>query len=165
MHAGVDVDGADRFETLLRLMAESDADLAAPRLETEDGFIVCAGGGFSADGRAVKTGEGERNEGQYNEVAPTSWLPERLLLVRREVARAVGGVDEGYEHDRTAMVDFCLKARQRDFACVYLGSVGFAQRGSDPEWDLEADWRRLREKWAGFPELFGPIGIVASEDC
>jgi glycosyltransferase involved in cell wall biosynthesis len=154
VHADLDVEGADRLQALLRAMAEQDADLAAPRLETEDGFMVFANPGFDADRRPVKTGEGEWNEGQYDELGRASWLTERLVLVRREVAQAVGGFDEGYAHDRMAMMDFCLKVRQRDFDCVYLGSVCFTQSGPDPALDLEADLRRLQEKWAGLPGLF-----------
>jgi len=51
VHAGVDIGGVGNLESLLLAMAESDADLAAPRLETEDGFIVCANTEFTADGR------------------------------------------------------------------------------------------------------------------
>lgn len=154
VHAGLEVEGADRLETLLRLMVEQDADLAAPRLETEDGFIVCANAGFSADGRPVKTGEGEWNEGQHDEIGRAGWLTEKFVLIRREVAQAVGGFDEDYEHECTAMVDFCLKARQRRFECVYLGSVGFAQGTPDRELDMDADLGRLRGKWSKFSDLF-----------
>lgn len=154
IHSGLNVEGTARFDALLRLMTEHDADLAAPRIETEDGFIVCANAGFAADGRPMKTGEGEWNEGQHDGVARAGWLTERMVLIRREVAQAVGGIDEGYEHERIAMVDFCLKARQRRFECVYLGSVGFTQCAPDPELDLEADLGRLRAKWIDLPDLF-----------
>ena len=33
----------------------------------------------------------------------------------REVLRAVGGIDTGYDEDRMAIADLCLRARQRDF--------------------------------------------------
>ncbi len=77
------------------------------------------------------------------------------MLVRREVMIAVGGVDEGYEHDRMAVLDLCLKARQRDFTCQYLGTVAFTLGGSGARLDLGADVPRLHEKWASYPDLFG----------
>jgi GT2 family glycosyltransferase len=137
-------------------MAASGADLASPKLHTEDGFVLFAGGGFGSGGQPRGDGAGEWNQGQHEQTGPTSWLAERFLLVRREVARAVGGVDEGYEHDPMAVVDFCLKARQRDFDCVYLGSVDFEHYGPEPALDPATDLRRLAAKWAAFPDLLAP---------
>ena len=78
---------------------------------------------------------------------------ENWILVRREVVNAVGGIDEGFERTQPALVDFCLKARQRDFQCLAMTSTGFGTRKLVPESSAEADWRRLRQKWADYPEL------------
>jgi len=156
VNADVDLEDTARLGALLRAMTESGADLAAPKLCTDDGFLLFAGGTFGRDSRPCSRGEGEWNRGQHERQGASSWLSERLLLVRREVARAVGGVDEGYEDDHVAIVDFCLKARQRDFACVYLGSLEFDHRGPEPARDLKSDLRRLVAKWAAFPGLLAP---------
>lgn len=158
-----DLEGRPRLEALLRGMHGREADMAAPKLCTDDGFLVCANPGFDDGGRPVMVGQGEYDEGQRDAPAPAGWLCERLVLVRREVARAVGGVDRGYRHDRTAMVDFCLKARQRDFRLAYLGDVAFAQAGPDPARDLEADLLRLEEKWASHPGLLRPAAVAGAE--
>ena len=51
-------------------------------------------------------GAGQRDEGQYDSTTGAKWLSEKLVLMRREVVNAVGGVDDGYTDFRTAMVDF-----------------------------------------------------------
>lgn len=156
VNADVDLGDPARLEKLVREMAASGADLASPKLHTEDGFVLFAGGNFGSGGQPRSDGAGEWNQGQYEQTGATSWLSERFLLVRREVARAVGGVDEGYEHDPMAVVDFCLKARQRDFDCVYLGSADFEHYGPEPALDPASDLRRLAAKWAAFPDLLAP---------
>jgi glycosyltransferase involved in cell wall biosynthesis len=149
--ANVDVDPAG-LESLVKRMGESDTDLAAPKLVNRDGFIVCAAPGFSGS-NVPTTGEGEWDKGQQDRSSLVPWLSEKLLVIRREVINAVGGVDEGYEHDRTAMVDFCLRARQRDFRCAYFGGVRFiAGRTALP--NLESDLERLNRKWTDYPDLF-----------
>lgn len=151
---GIEIESAEQLQTLLAMMVELEADLAAPKLVTEDGFVRCADPGFAAPGRPNEAGTGEWDEGQYDAVTHALWLSERLILVRREVARAVGGFDPGYETDRGAMIDFCLKARQRDFCCGYIGPVSFTCTGAEPRLELQADTGRLAKKWAHAPQLF-----------
>ncbi|MBI4342459.1 MAG: glycosyltransferase [Candidatus Omnitrophica bacterium] len=154
LDATVQVDGRQPLETLLRLMGQYDADLAAPKLVTRDGRIVWADPGFGNGHRPEVTAQGEPDEGQYDQCRDAPWLCEKLVLCRREVIRAVGGLDDGYDHERTAVVDFCLRARQRDFKCAYLGAVAFSYLGSEPASDVGPDLPRLRDKWADYPHLF-----------
>ncbi|MDJ0849068.1 MAG: glycosyltransferase [Myxococcota bacterium] len=151
---GVEVDDAAPFQSLLAMMVELGADLAAPKIATEDGFILCADPGFAAPGRPDEAAAGEWDEGQHDGVTNALWLAEKLVLVRREVAAAVGGFDAGFETERAAMVDFCLKARQRDFRCGYIGAVGFTSSGPDARGDRRTDLARLEAKWAAHPRLF-----------
>ena len=81
------------------------------------------------------------------------WLCEKLLLIRREVLTAVGGVDEGYELDHMAIVDLCLKARQRNFKCIYLGAVQFVCHDSLARRGSPTDLKRLQQKWGSYREL------------
>jgi hypothetical protein len=79
------------------------------------------------------------------------------MLMRREVWKAVGGLDPGYEHARSAILDLCLRARQRDFKCVYLGSVQLTGIAPDGARNEEADRKRLQQKWGGYPHLLAGI--------
>lgn len=154
LDAAVIVEGSQGFETLLRLMHERDIDLAAPKLRTADGMIVCADPGFSERNRPITTGEGEPDGGQYDHVKSAAWLTEKLILIRREVLKAVGGADEGFEQARAAMIDLCLKARQRDFKCEYVGTVAYTTSRAKMEPTLESDVDQLHQKWTTRPDLF-----------
>ena len=79
-----------------------------------------------------------------NEDLDLSVSEEGPVLVRREVVRAVGGLDDGFQDLRAALLDFCLRARQRDFKCDYRPAVN-----GIPEADLD----RLRAKWSSRPDL------------
>jgi hypothetical protein len=50
-------------------------------------------------------------------------------------------------------VDFTVRARQRQFTCVYLGTVSLTCAADQPIAD-ETGWNRLRRKWAPYPQLF-----------
>jgi GT2 family glycosyltransferase len=147
--AGVDLDQPGALETLVRLMHESDADLAAPKLLAPDGSILWGGPGAGDTGR----GRGEPDDGRYDATTSAAWLSEWLMLTRREVVKALGGFDEGFGDRHTAMADFCLRARRRDFACRYLGGVGFTYSGPRLEPDDPAAAERMRRKWSASPQL------------
>lgn len=151
---GIEVEGTESLQALLARMVAFAADVAAPKLVSEDDFIRCADPGFSDRGWPNEAGAGEWDAGQYDAVTNALWLSERLVMIRREVVTAVGGFDPGFENDRAAMVDFCLKARQRDFRCLYIGPVRFTSNGTEAKLDLRTDFDRLQEKWAEYPQLF-----------
>lgn len=121
--AGVDLDDAGGLGALLRAMNDNDADLI--RLPTPDG----------------------------DQASPTdARFDDRLILARREVANASGGMDEGYGDWPVAMADFCLKARQRDFRVVSLTVDGIIAGTPRPLGRNALD--RLTRKWADYPHLF-----------
>jgi hypothetical protein len=149
VEATVRLEGAEGIGTLLRLMAQHEADLVAPRLIDENGGIVWANPGFAKTNGSA--GHGPAGGGQ--EVKEAAWVGNRLVIVRREVINAVGGLDDGYHDVRTAFVDFSLRARQRHFKCVYVAGLAFTCAAGDPGAD-EAGWDRLHRKWAPYPQLF-----------
>lgn len=153
LDADIHIDGREQVDTLLRSLHEGDADLVGPRIVDEGGMIVWSEPRFGADHRPTDGSAGPRDGGE-NVVERAPWLSEKLMLVRREVVKAVGGVDEGYSGGRTGIADFCLRARQRDFRCVYVAAPTFRCRGVSAPQDSEPDLDRLRRKWAVYPELF-----------
>jgi GT2 family glycosyltransferase len=142
--ATVQLDNKEPIRDLLGLMHQHEADLAVPKLIDENGTIVWANPGFR---------NGTGSTGQDDGVSEAVWVDGRMVLARREVINAVGGLDEGYHDSRTAFVDFSLRARQRQFKCVYLGTVSLTCAAGDPAAD-DAGWDRLRRKWAPYPQLF-----------
>lgn len=154
----VALDEPQKLSDLLARMHERRSDLAAPAIRTTSGTPVCAQPGFSSEGEPVDAAAGDRAPEEPGRDRAAAWLCEKMVMMRREVLNAVGGFDPDFEGDRHAMVDLCLKARERDFACDRIGTVVF--RSSDdavaaPVW--EADTARLREKWASYPPLFEPV--------
>jgi GT2 family glycosyltransferase len=135
-------------------MHEHDLDLAAPKLIGEDGTIVWANPRFEGGNRPVHSGGGERDTGQHDQLTDAPWLGEKLLIVRRDVVNAVGGLDEAYDDVHTAVVDFSLRARQRRFRCAYLGTIAFTC-SMDETRQGNAGLERLRQKWAEYPDLVG----------
>jgi hypothetical protein len=153
LDATVRLDGTGGVDALLRLMHQHEADLAAPKLVGEDGAVVWANPGFRQGNGSAGPGPADSDAGQDDRVADAAWVDGRFVLARREVINAVGGLDEGYRDSRTAFADLSLRARQRQFKCVYLGSVPLTCAAGDPAAD-DAGWERLRRKWAPYPHLF-----------
>ena len=90
-----------------------------------------------------------------------TWLSSTLLLVRREVVKAVGGFEPG-RNNLIADKDFSLKARQRDFVLVHAESVHVAN--AEPDATVrhgDAEW--LMAKWEDRAEMLASVdGMTVS---
>ncbi|HMC56040.1 MAG TPA: glycosyltransferase [Gemmatimonadaceae bacterium] len=143
---------------ILRSMHENGSDLAAPRLVGEDGTAVWANPRFEENKRPVSAASRQNaaSGGDQDRTTDAAWVNEKFMITRREVIRAVGGLDEGFDDLRGALVDFSLRARQRRFRCSYVGGVAVASSGADRDPDAlgAAALERLRAKWAEYPDLF-----------
>ena len=143
------------FEALLSSFDDGDLDLAAPRVRTPDGSVAAPEASFDRKIRASLEGRAESEVAdRAGQATREPWLHHHLMLVRREVVRAVGGMDEGFHELPPAMVDFSLKALERDFRAAYLNTESFtAPRAwaAEPE---EPDLRRLHAKWGRRPEIW-----------
>ena len=78
----------------------------------------------------------------------------QFLLARREVMNAVGGFDEGYACTRIESADFCLKARQRDFKCLYAGTAAVVCNIPGHTESASASLEPYHEKWSSYAHLF-----------
>jgi GT2 family glycosyltransferase len=157
LDADVEVPEPDVLDRLLAVMHAQSADLAGPRVVSPRGTVLCAEPYFDARGLPTSKAFGEPDEGQCRYVAEAAWLQARALLIRREVLNAAGYFDEQYATADLAQVDLCLKARSRDFKCMYVGTVSIVDHGSDGIWSrtvTDLGFARLREKWKDYPDLF-----------
>ena len=153
--AGVEIAGED-LDRLLAVMDEHDADVLSPRIVTERGVIEYGAPAFDDLGTPVVSGRGEPDGPAFAFVAPAAWLPPSVMLVRREVHRAVDGFDPAYGDAVLAGADFGLKARQRDFICVYAGSVTAVNYAPMPVTTFDPDVQRLQKRWESWADLMTP---------
>lgn len=162
----VEVLRPDFFEALLKKMEENKADLIGPKIVTDQGRIFCAVPCFNEKRRPIPTGLGEIDEGQYDLDCEVAWLPSTLILVKREVVNAVGGFDESYIGSQLEDVDFCLKARRRDFKCVYTGSLSVVHYNHQRNDSFSENLHFFNEKWKNYPWLFeSPIACSPVEEA
>ncbi len=155
---GVDDDveliDTDTIPRLLEIMEQENADLIGPKLLTNDGLIFCADPYFNELGRPVPKGLGEQALANYEYESTVPWLPTTMLLIKREVFLAIGGFDIGYIGSQMEDVDFCLKARRRDFKCVYAGNVSAVHHNHQRNDNFSENFRAFNERWKDYQELW-----------
>lgn len=150
----------DTFRELLKTMTETGADIIGPRLVTPSGKIFCADPFFNEGLRPVPKGIGEDDNGNYRYTSVVPWLPSTLFIIKREVLVAVNGFDEGYAGSQMEDVDFCLKARQRDFRCVYAGHVSVVHYNNQRNDRFAENFGRFQLRWKQHDYLFTPVNTT-----
>jgi GT2 family glycosyltransferase len=139
---------------MLAILHEQLADIVGPKMLSNEGTICSADPCFNADQLPESSGPGEQDVNQFDYTSDAKWLPTQFLLIRREVINAVGGFDEAYECSQIASADFCLKARLRDFKCLYTGSAAVVCNTHIHTINLSASLKRYNEKWSDYAHLF-----------
>jgi hypothetical protein len=102
--------------------------LLYPAKLQEKYIIQSAGGKFSEQGNPDHFGSGfvleankafkenlEVDEGQYDKVREVAWTTFGGCYIRREVINVIGGFSPEYEWTYNRDVDFCLRAREKDY--------------------------------------------------
>jgi len=140
---------------LLHAMQMYDADLVGPKVVDRQGRLLAADPHFRSDLMPATAGRGEADEGRFDFVAPVSWLPANVMLVRTHVFHSVPGWDAALTgHLQEA--DFCLKARSRGFTCLYAGHVtAVCASWQEHETSREAEQHFL-QRWGRLPQLLFP---------
>jgi hypothetical protein len=140
---------------LMLRMRTFDADLVGPKTVDREGRLLVAEPYFGSDLMPTATAAAAVDDGRYDDVVDAPWLPAMMLLVRRHVFRAVPALDAELAGDFQD-ADFCLRARQRDFRCVYAGDVKSVAPGR-AQVPVSVQMRhRFLERWIRFPELAFP---------
>jgi GT2 family glycosyltransferase len=150
----VELTDPNTFERLLERMHQTGCDMIGPKLLTGDGSLFSADPYFNDLMNPVPKGLGEPDTGQYDYVHEVPWLPSTLMLVRREVAVAVGGFDTDYIGSQMEDIDFCLKARMRNFCSVYDGTVSAIHYNYQRNDCFTENLPRFKARWGNRPDLF-----------
>ena len=144
----------DVITGLLEGMESMQAELAGPKILDAKDRIFCADPFFNRTLMPIPRGLDEVDEGQFDYCSEVAWLPTTLLLIRREVFRAVGGFDEGYIGSQVEDADFCLRARQRNFTCAYIGSHSIVHFNQQRNYEFSKNFARFSRKWHSHASLF-----------
>lgn len=142
------------FDAILAVMHEHSADIIGPKILSSKGEVCSAEPYFNDEQLPVSRGSGERGDTQPDAVTDAQWLPAECLLIRREVMNAVGGFDAGYASGQFETADFCLKARLRDFKCLYAGAAAVVCNMPGPGTVAPESLERFHEKWSDYAHLF-----------
>jgi glycosyltransferase involved in cell wall biosynthesis len=157
MDDDAEITSEESLNSMLALMAESNAGLIGPRLVTNDNKIFCADPFFNEKQRPVPRGIGESDDGRYQYTSDVTWLPSTFLIVKREVMQAINGFDETYEGSQMEDVDLCLKARARNFKCIYAGNTSVLHHNNQRNDRFAENFARFALRWAPHKELFKQI--------
>lgn len=140
-------DDAYLHDGALGAMVEANKPIVSPLLLTSNGRVCFAGGTFHGP-CPVHVGRGTHRNEWGHATVQTDWITTPAALVRRDVADAVGGLDEAYDW-LYEDVDFCLSARRLGFgAFVCFDAVcTHDEMGSKQVCGSKANTRHFMEKW------------------
>jgi len=173
------------LEALVSALADSpDAAAAVPAIRDEHGavrrslrreptILRALGEALFGDrwaGRPAALAEVVRGAGDYCRAHPVDWATGAALLVRREVADAVGEWDAETFFLYSEEVDYCRRIRDRGHSILFVPDAVVRHResgsGSAPALDalLEVNKVRYYRKWHSAPAaaLFALVAVLNS---
>jgi GT2 family glycosyltransferase len=112
-----------QFLTELVSVAESDRSIGIVGPKTyyyyEPNKIQLAWNAFDFNrGKAIHTGAGDIDKGQYDVIKQTGYVPGSCLLVKKEVVKEVGLLDSRF-FCYWEETDFCTRAKKAGYKCIY----------------------------------------------
>ncbi|OLS63528.1 TIGR00180 family glycosyltransferase [Pseudomonas putida] len=152
LDADAEVVNANWLELLLNQAQRPEVGVVGAKLLDAAGKVSQGGLMLGADGRvqAAHVGLGKDEGGYLGQALVEQGYPAVsgvCLMVRTEVFRALGGLDEGDFANAWADVDLCLKVAEAGLLTVWTPQVQVVHPGQLPE--DEAALAALRSKWAG----------------
>ncbi|KAA5533704.1 glycosyltransferase [Taibaiella lutea] len=145
------------IEEMLSLMTSHNADLIGPRMITATNNIFSADPYFNESQWPIPRGVHENDDGRYQYACEVTWLPSAFLIVKSEVMKSINGFDETYESSPIEDADFCIKARARNFKCIYAGTTSVRNHNNERNDCLEENFKRFILRWGSRKELFRQI--------
>ena len=160
--------------------------IAVPKLvfSGNRSMIQCAGGAISPTGRVEFVGRGERaDDPRFNIRRDVQFGISACMMLRREVVREIGGLDEAFNPVQYEDIDYCYRARSKGWRVVYEPSVEMLHDESATTAGLmrrrnaytvvkhgmlfKERWRHLFEKESGPDDkdiVWKPIGRFEKSD-
>jgi hypothetical protein len=150
----VEIISGNIFEVLLRKLEQYNVDLIGPKIVTTDGNIFCADPTFDEQLMPSSKGLFEPDNGLYDYSSFVPYLPTTFLIVKREVCLSTGSFDENYVGSQHEDIDFCFKARSRDFKCAYVGEVAVKHYNCARNNNFSANFQYFENRWEKHRNLF-----------
>jgi hypothetical protein len=121
-------------ETVSRLIQAAQSDpsvgIVGPMVyhHDEPGVIQSAGGILDRNWRSTHRGQNEADRGQYSRNEKVDWISGCALLVRSEVVRSIGVLDERffYYWEET---EWCLRARLHGWKILFVPGAKITHKG------------------------------------
>lgn len=152
LSADAEVVNANWLEALLNQAQRQEVGVVGAKLVDGEGKVTQGGLLLAGDGQVVAAHVGLAKDetgylGQAGVEQNYPAVSAACLMVRTEVFRALGGLDEGEFADSYADVDLCLKVADAGLLTVWTPQVQVLHPGHLP--DDAAALAALRQKWAG----------------
>ncbi len=121
----------DTIHLLLAYSYENNESIIVPKILYYGTNIIWMAGGYISKLKATTPhrGDGEIDNGQYNEIEYINYAPTCFILIKKEVFSNIGCMDESYfvYYDDT---DFIYRANQRGYKVVYFPKASIEHKVS-----------------------------------
>ncbi|MEO7976559.1 glycosyltransferase [Flavobacterium sp.] len=154
----------ESLNKMLSFMTTYNADLVGPRVVTAEHTFFSTRPYFNENHQPIFDGINESDDGRYQYIGEVPWLPSTFLIVKREVIKSINGFDETYGVGQLEDVDFCLKARARNFKCMYAGTTSVLHHNGQRIDYHEENFKQFILKWGAHKALFQQINQVPYKD-
>jgi hypothetical protein len=119
----------DWLSKLIRVAESSnEVGIVGCKLLYPDGRVLHAGGkvGFGIG----HIGYGEKDEQQYRNIYEVTYVQSACILVKKEVLKKIGLMDEVFNPYPVEDLEYCVRARRNNFKTLYCGDVSLIHKHS-----------------------------------
>lgn len=156
IRSDVTIPGQQTLTSFLEQFGRHLCDLACPKIHDSKGHIVCSDPYFDLHMVPRSRGFAEADRGQYDYCTETPWIPSIFMVAKREIFSAVHNLANFRLNGYLADADFCLRARERGFNCLYLGPVSVAREMQAAEVFSDEELSLFKRRWSSHRHLIDP---------